>query len=342
MDINDKAPEFTLPDQNGDQVSLKDFRGKWVVLYFYPRADTPGCTIEACEFRDSHKKTEKIGAVVLGISPDTPTAQKKFEEKFDLPFTLLGDADKKVCNLYGVIQEKNMYGKKVMGVVRTTFIIGPDGKIKHIFHKGPLVAERSYFAAVVVNVKAASAGITASSLPVATATPVPAPAPTPAPMAAPLPPPASAPISAPAAAPPPIFVALLLVWPFPLAKYERVEIGTILPPTWTDVSRNASCPGACSRPLDLADVTLPRAGAPALATVLPLTTRLRASVASNRSPALAVPELISEPTRTVIVLPAGMFWAVATSASKMNTETILSNFPSISSSFRTNPWQYYA
>jgi peroxiredoxin Q/BCP len=135
MDINDKAPEFTLPDQNGEQVSLKDFRGKWVVLYFYPRADTPGCTIEACEFRDSHKKTEKVGAVVLGISPDTPTAQKKFEEKFDLPFTLLGDADKKVCNLYGVIQEKNMYGKKVMGVVRTTFIIGPDGKIKHIFHK---------------------------------------------------------------------------------------------------------------------------------------------------------------------------------------------------------------
>jgi thioredoxin-dependent peroxiredoxin len=135
MDINDKAPEFTLPDQNGEQVSLKDFRGKWVVLYFYPRADTPGCTIEACEFRDSHKQTEKVGAVVLGISPDTPTAQKKFEEKFDLPFTLLGDADKKVCNLYGVIQEKNMYGKKVMGVVRTTFMIGPDGKIKHIFHK---------------------------------------------------------------------------------------------------------------------------------------------------------------------------------------------------------------
>ena len=92
MDINDKAPEFTLPDQNGEPVSLKDFRGKWVVLYFYPRADTPGCTIEACEFRDSHKKTEKIGAVVLGISPDTPTAQKKFEEKFDLPFTLLGVA----------------------------------------------------------------------------------------------------------------------------------------------------------------------------------------------------------------------------------------------------------
>ena len=114
---------------------LKDFHGKYVVLYFYPRADTPGCTVEACEFRDAYKKIEKTGAVILGISPDTPKAQKKFEEKFDLPFTLLGDADKTVCNAYGVIQEKNMYGKKVMGVARTTFIIGPDGKIKHIFHK---------------------------------------------------------------------------------------------------------------------------------------------------------------------------------------------------------------
>jgi len=135
MDINDKAPEFTLPDQNGANVSLKDLRGKYVVLYFYPRADTPGCTIEACEFRDSYKKVENTGAVVLGVSPDTPKALKKFEEKYGLPFTLLGDADKKVCNAYGVIQEKNMYGKKVMGVARTTFIIGPDGKIRHIFHK---------------------------------------------------------------------------------------------------------------------------------------------------------------------------------------------------------------
>ena len=92
ININDKAPEFTLPDQNAEPVSLKDFRGKWVVLYFYPRADTPGCTIEACEFRDSHKKTEKSGAVVLGVSPDEPKALKKFEDKFDLPFTLLGDA----------------------------------------------------------------------------------------------------------------------------------------------------------------------------------------------------------------------------------------------------------
>jgi peroxiredoxin Q/BCP len=133
LKINDKAPEFTLPDQNGVEVSLKDFRGKNVVLYFYPRADTPGCTIEACEFRDSYKKLQKTGAVLLGISPDTPKAQKKFEEKFSLPFTLLGDAEKKVANAYGVMKEKNMYGRKVIGVARTTFLIGPDGKIKHIF-----------------------------------------------------------------------------------------------------------------------------------------------------------------------------------------------------------------
>jgi thioredoxin-dependent peroxiredoxin len=135
MEVNDKAPEFTLPDQDGETISLKNYRGKYVVLYFYPRADTPGCTIEACEFRDAYKKIEKTGAVLLGISPDTSKAQKKFEEKYSLPFTLLADADKKVCDAYNVIQEKNMYGKKVMGVARTTFIIGPDGKIKHIFRK---------------------------------------------------------------------------------------------------------------------------------------------------------------------------------------------------------------
>jgi peroxiredoxin Q/BCP len=135
MEINDKAPDFTSLDQNGEKIALKDFKGKWVVLYFYPRADTPGCTIEACSFRDSFKRVEKVGAVVLGVSPDTSAAQKKFVDKFDLPFTLVADADKKVSNAYGVIQEKNMYGRKVMGVARTTFIIGPDGKIKHIFYK---------------------------------------------------------------------------------------------------------------------------------------------------------------------------------------------------------------
>jgi thioredoxin-dependent peroxiredoxin len=135
LDVNDKAPDITLEDQNGKEVSLKDFKGKTVILYFYPRADTPGCTKEACSFRDDYKKIQKTGVVLLGASPDTPAAQKKFQEKFHLPFSLLADADKKLCNAFGVIQEKNMYGKKVMGVVRTTFVIGPDGKIKHVFHK---------------------------------------------------------------------------------------------------------------------------------------------------------------------------------------------------------------
>jgi thioredoxin-dependent peroxiredoxin len=135
LDINDKAPDITLEDENGKEVSLKDFKGKTVVLYFYPRADTPGCTKEACEFRDTYKRIQKTGVVLLGASPDTAQAQKKFQEKFHLPFTLLADADKKLCNAFGVIQEKNMYGKKVMGVVRTTFIIGPDGKIQHVFYK---------------------------------------------------------------------------------------------------------------------------------------------------------------------------------------------------------------
>jgi len=135
MEINDKAPDFNSVDQNGEKIALKDYKGNWVVLYFYPRADTPGCSIEACSFRDSFQRVEKIGAVVLGVSPDTAKDQKKFVDKFDLPFTLVADADKKICNAYGVMQEKNMYGKKVMGVARTTFIIGPDGKIKHIFEK---------------------------------------------------------------------------------------------------------------------------------------------------------------------------------------------------------------
>ena len=134
MNIHDKAPDLILQDENGKEVRLKDFKGKVVVLYFYPRADTPGCTIEACEFRDGYKKLQKTGAILLGISPDTPKAQKKFQEKFELPFPLLADADKKAAIAFGVLKEKNMYGKKVMGVVRTTFILGPDGKIQHIFN----------------------------------------------------------------------------------------------------------------------------------------------------------------------------------------------------------------
>ncbi len=114
MDINDKAPEFSTTDQNGKEVALRDFRGKTVVLYFYPKADTPGCTKEACGFRDTYKKIEKTGAVLLGISKDTAESQKKFQDKFSLPFTLLADADKKIAHQFGVVKEKNMYGKKVM------------------------------------------------------------------------------------------------------------------------------------------------------------------------------------------------------------------------------------
>jgi peroxiredoxin Q/BCP len=135
MNIHDKAPEFTLQDENGKDISSKDLRGKTVVLFFYPRANTPGCTIEAQGFRDTYSKIQKTGVVLLGISPDTPKAQKKFADNYDLPFTLLADADKKVATSFGVMKEKNMYGKKVWGVARTTFIMGPDWKIKHIFEK---------------------------------------------------------------------------------------------------------------------------------------------------------------------------------------------------------------
>ncbi len=134
MNINDKAPDFRTTDENGKEVALKDFRGKTVVLYFYPKADTPGCTKEACGFRDTYKKIEKTGAVLAGISADTATSQKKFQDKFSLPFTLLADADKKIAEKFGVVKEKNMYGRKVMGIARTTFVIGPDGKIEHIFN----------------------------------------------------------------------------------------------------------------------------------------------------------------------------------------------------------------
>jgi len=133
MEIKDQAPEFSLLDENGNPVSLQQFRGKNVVLFFYPRANTPGCTIEACGFRDAYTKLQKAGLVVLGISPDTPKSQLKFKEKYDLPYTLLADDKKEVAKKYDVLKEKNMYGKKVIGIVRSTFLIGGDGKIVHIF-----------------------------------------------------------------------------------------------------------------------------------------------------------------------------------------------------------------
>ena len=131
----DKAPDIQLADDAGNPFRLSDLAGKRVVLYFYPKADTPGCTVEACEFRDDVKAFAKKGAAVVGVSPDKPAAQAKFKQKYDLPFALLADEEKAAAKAYGVWKEKNMYGKKVMGIERTTFVIGPDGKIGKIYGK---------------------------------------------------------------------------------------------------------------------------------------------------------------------------------------------------------------
>lgn len=133
MKEGDQAPEIRLRTDSGEAFRLSDLKGKRVVLYFYPRADTPGCTTEACEFRDGSKAFAKNGAAVVGVSPDKPAAQAKFKEKYDLPFTLLADEEKAAAQAYGVWREKNMYGKKVMGIVRTTFIISPEGRIERIY-----------------------------------------------------------------------------------------------------------------------------------------------------------------------------------------------------------------
>jgi peroxiredoxin Q/BCP len=130
-----KAPDFTLLDDTGKSVSLKNFKGQTVVLYFYPKDDTPGCTKEACDVRDHQKEFAKKNAVVLGVSADPVASHEKFKKKYDLPFPLLSDPDKKVIQAYGVWKEKSMYGKKYMGIERTTFVIGPDGKIAKIYPK---------------------------------------------------------------------------------------------------------------------------------------------------------------------------------------------------------------
>ncbi len=130
-----KAPEFSLETDSGESLKLSSFKGKNVVLYFYPKSDTPGCTTEACEFRDQNAAYAKADTVVLGVSPDPVKAQAKFRTKFDLPFTLLADTEHAVAEKYGVWVEKSMYGKKYMGVERSTFIINKDGKIAKIFLK---------------------------------------------------------------------------------------------------------------------------------------------------------------------------------------------------------------
>lgn len=131
----DKAPNFKSKDQDGKLVSLNDFKGKKVALYFYPEDDTPTCTIEACNLRDNYSLLKKNGITVLGVSPDDEKKHKKFEQKFDLPFTLIADSDKKIIDKYGVWGEKNLYGRKYLGLHRTTFLIDEKGIIKKIFKK---------------------------------------------------------------------------------------------------------------------------------------------------------------------------------------------------------------
>jgi len=145
LTAGDQAPDFTLPDQSGEPVTLSDLRGQTVVLYFYPRADTPGCTTQACGVRDHAAEYDEIDARVIGISPDPVTAVRKFADKYDLGFTLLADEDHAVADAYGTWGEKSMYGKTYMGVQRATFIIDADGRIAKVF---PRVSPKTHDDAV--------------------------------------------------------------------------------------------------------------------------------------------------------------------------------------------------
>lgn len=135
LEVGGRAPAFTLTDQRGKKVKLSDFKGKRVVVYFYPKADTPGCTTQSCALRDAMPDLKRLKAVVLGISPDPPARQKKFDEKYDLGFTLLADEEHTVADKYGVWGEKSMYGKRYMGIVRSAFVIDEQGKIAAAFYK---------------------------------------------------------------------------------------------------------------------------------------------------------------------------------------------------------------
>ena len=135
VEEGDSAPDFTLPDQTGNPVTLSELRGRPVVLYFYPKSDTPGCTTQACGIRDHRAEYKRAGAKIVGVSPDTVTAQRKFAEKYSLDFTLLADENHEVAELYGVWGEKKLYGKTYLGVQRATFIIDPEGTIAHVIPK---------------------------------------------------------------------------------------------------------------------------------------------------------------------------------------------------------------
>jgi len=133
--VGKKAPAFSAPSSDGKTTRLADLKGKVVVLYFYPKDNTPGCTTEACGFRDAYARLAESGIIVLGVSPDSLDSHRKFVEKLHLPFPLLADTDQTICKAYGVWQEKSMYGKKYMGVARITFVIDKEGKLAHVFEK---------------------------------------------------------------------------------------------------------------------------------------------------------------------------------------------------------------
>jgi peroxiredoxin Q/BCP len=135
LEVGDKAPDFSGVDENGKKITLKDLKGKKVVLYFYPKDMTTGCTEEACDFRDSYSRLKRKDVVLLGVSPDSEKSHLKFKDKYDLPFPLIADTEKTISNAYGVWQEKSMYGRKYMGIVRSTFIIDEKGKLIAIFPK---------------------------------------------------------------------------------------------------------------------------------------------------------------------------------------------------------------
>ena len=135
VSVGKSAPAFSLDTDSVEPLSLKDLKGRPVVLYFYPKDDTPGCTVEACEFRDAFPRFKGTKAVILGISPDSVASHQKFKKKFDLPFTLLADPDHEIAEKYGVWQKKSMYGRTYMGIARTTFVIDKDGKVAKVFEK---------------------------------------------------------------------------------------------------------------------------------------------------------------------------------------------------------------
>ncbi len=150
MKLQEKAPDFVLQDQDGNEHSLAMYKGKKVLLYFYPKDDTPGCTTEACTFRDGHDEFQKMGLVILGVSADNVKSHKKFADKYELPFPILSDVDKKVCEAYGVWQKKKFMGREYMGIARTSFLIDEQGKIAKIYEE---VNVKSHAEEVKVDVK---------------------------------------------------------------------------------------------------------------------------------------------------------------------------------------------